>query len=295
MFSHSIFSFSFVVLATLTSFQGLPDPRKAALITLAFLGGRTCANALNRAIDWKFDARNPRTAGRHIPAGTVGVYEAIGVAVVSFVVLAVSAFLLDPLCAALLPAAGGLFVFYSYTKRFTWLCHAVLGVVCAGASVGAWLAVRGTLEWPVLLLAASNAAWVGGFDVVYAIQDIDFDRSAGLRSIPARFGPGVSLLLSGGAHIFAVVALMVFGVSVGLGPAFFATVVFVAIVLAWALFLAFQDYSNNTLFASYSANQVVSCILLAGTAVEFGLFRTVPAWLPLRELYGFIPIPGGYK
>lgn len=288
MFSHSIFSFSFAVLAALTAAKGFPEPADAVLIVAAFLGGRTCANALNRVIDRSIDAKNPRTATRHIPAGIVGVREALGVALVSFAVLAAAAFLLNPLCAALLPVAGALFVLYSYTKRFTWLCHAVLGIVCAGAPAGAWIAVRGRIDWPALLLAAANAAWVGGFDVVYAIQDTEFDRAYGVRSIPARFGAGAALVLAGSAHAFAVAALAAFGLAVGLGAAYFASVALVALMLAWAMALASRDYARNTLFASYSANQVVSCILLAGSAVEFGILRTVPSWMTLRELFDFV-------
>lgn len=284
MFSHSIFSFSFTVLALLTAFRGDFDPFDAVLVVVAFLGGRTCANALNRVIDRRIDAANPRTAGRHIPAGLVGSGEALALAGISFAFLAVSAFLLNPVCAALLPVAGILFVLYSYTKRFTWLCHGVLGIVCSGATVGAWLAVRGRIDWPVLLLASSNAAWVAGFDVVYAIQDIEFDRAQGLFSVPARFGSRLSLLLAGGAHAFAVAALASFGYAVGLGPAFLVSVLLIAATLVWALFSAWKDYQRTALFASYSANQVVSFILLVGTAVEFGFLRTVPSWRSLTEL-----------
>ncbi len=286
MFSHSIFSFSFTVLAALTAFAGKPDWRQGLLIVVAFLGGRTCANALNRVIDRKIDARNPRTAVRHLPAGLVSAGEALAVAAVSFAALAAAAFFLNPLCAALLPVAGALFVFYSFTKRFTWLCHAVLGVVCAGASVGAWIAVRGRIEWPVLILAASNAAWVAGFDIVYAVQDIEFDRSEGLKSIPARFGSRGALLIAGAAHTSAVLALVLFGFSVGLGFPYFITVSVIAALLFWAWTLAWKDYRKNTLFASYSANQVVSLALLAGTAAEFFVFGTEPVWMSLAGLIG---------
>jgi 4-hydroxybenzoate polyprenyltransferase len=282
MFSHSIFSFSFAVLAFLVASRGRPSFGAAILVVLAFLGGRTCANALNRVADRRYDAENPRTAGRHLPAGTVSVAEALAVAAVSFLVLAAAAFLLDPLCAALLPAAGALFLGYSYTKRFTWACHAALGVVCAGASVGAWLAVRGGLDWPVLVLAAANAAWVAGFDVIYAIQDIDYDRRAGLHSFPARFGPGAAMAAAAFCHLCAVAGLAVFGAVVGLGPAYFASVAAIAALLAYAWLSARADYGRNALFASYSANQVVSFILLAGTAAEF-LLGAAPEWRPLGD------------
>ncbi|MFA6507075.1 MAG: 4-hydroxybenzoate octaprenyltransferase, partial [Treponemataceae bacterium] len=215
MFSHSIFSFSFTALAALTASGGLLRLLEGFLISLAFLGGRTCANALNRVIDGRIDAKNPRTASRHIPSGTVSVFEAIAIVAISFAVLTVCAFFLNPLCVMLLPVAGVLFVFYSFTKRFTWLCHVILGVVCAGASVGAWIAVLGRIDWPVLVLAGANAAWVAGFDIIYAIQDIEFDRGENLHSIPLRFGRKGALLIAAAAHAGAVVALIAFGFFVG--------------------------------------------------------------------------------
>lgn len=282
MFSHSIFSFSFAALSFLVASRGEPSLKTAVLVSLAFLGGRTCANALNRVVDRRFDAENPRTAGRHLPAGSVSVAEALAVAGVSFAVLAAAAFLLNPLCAGLLPVAGALFLGYSYTKRFTWACHAALGVVCAGASVGAWLAVRGTLDWPVLVLASANAAWVAGFDVIYAIQDIDFDRRAGLHSFPARFGARAAMGAAAFCHLCAAAGLVVFGAAAGLGPAYYASVAAIAALLCCAWFSARADYGRNVLFASYSANQIVSFVLLAGTAAEF-LFGAAPAWRPLGD------------
>jgi 4-hydroxybenzoate polyprenyltransferase len=288
MFSHSIFSFSFTVLAALTAARGVPALSTAVLVVFAFLGGRTCANALNRIIDRKIDAQNPRTSNRHIPSGSVNVTEAFAVSAASFAVMAFSSFLLNPICVALLPVAGILFIFYSFTKRFTWLCHGVLGVVCAGASVGAWIAVRGGIDWPVLLLASANAAWVAGFDIVYAIQDIAFDRKAGLHSIPARFGAKGALAAAASAHAFAVASLSIFGLAVGLGVAYYTTVAIIAFVLVLAWFRAFIDYERNTAFASYSANQVVSVVLLAGTAVEFGVAKTIPAWMSIHDAYGLL-------
>lgn len=283
MFSHSIFSFSFTVLAALTAARGIPSVGDSVLLGVAFLGGRTCANALNRYIDRHIDARNPRTAARHLPAGIVAPLEAALIALVSFGMLSLAAFFLDPLCVLLLPLAGVLFVLYSFTKRFTWLCHIILGVVCAGAPAGAWIALRGSLEWPALILCAANALWVAGFDIVYAIADIDFDRVAGLKSIPARFGSHVSLLITGMCHASAVAFLVIFGFSVGLGISFFVACGAIAALLIWALREAVVDYQKKALFASYSANQLVSIVLLAGTAFDFLLRPSAPTWPRLEE------------
>jgi 4-hydroxybenzoate polyprenyltransferase len=269
MFSHSIFSFSFLTLAALAASGGLPELREALLLVAAFLGGRTSANAFNRIADRSYDGANERTASRHLPSGTVSVGEAAAIAALAFALLAVAAFLLRPLCAALLPVAGLLMLGYSYTKRFTWLCHLILGVACACAPAGAWIALRGTLEWPALVLCGANALWVMGFDVVYAIQDIDFDRKMGLRSIPARFGERLSLKISALCHAAAVAFLGLFGFLMHLGAAYFIGVAATAILLAWAAIAARADYRKNVLFASYSANQVVSTALLAASLAEF--------------------------
>jgi 4-hydroxybenzoate polyprenyltransferase len=274
MFSHSIFSFSFLALSAMAASadaasRALPRLPESLLLVAAFLGGRTSANAFNRIADREYDAANERTASRHLPSGSVTVAEAAAIAAVSFAVLAVAAYLLRPLCAALLPIAGLLILGYSYTKRFTWLCHLILGVACACAPAGAWIALRGRLDWPVIVLSGANALWVMGFDVVYAIQDIDFDQRMRLRSIPARFGARLSLVIASLCHAAAVCGLVLFGYSVGLGAAYFVGVAVVAAILAWAAFAARKDYRKNVLFASYSANQVVSAVLLAAVLMEF--------------------------
>ncbi len=269
MFSHSVFSFSFLALSAFAAADGLPPLRSSILLCVAFLGGRTAANAFNRVADRRYDAANERTAGRHIPAGEVSATEALILAGVSFAALAAAAALLRPLCAALLPVAGLLILGYSYTKRFTALCHLVLGVACACAPAGAAIALRGALDRSTLVLCAANALWVMGFDVVYAIQDIEFDRAAGLRSIPARFGAAASLAISELCHAAAALALVLFGFLEGLGVAYFVGVALIVILLAWAAVASRRDYRKHVLFASYSANQVVSLVLLAATFAEF--------------------------
>ncbi|HCM27996.1 MAG TPA: 4-hydroxybenzoate octaprenyltransferase [Treponema sp.] len=271
MFSHSIFSFSFLALSACVASGGFPEVRTSVLLTAAFLGARTCANALNRIIDRDIDAANERTRARHLPAGLLLPIEAGLLAAASFLVLSVAAWFLNPVCVALLPVAGVLILVYSYTKRFTWLCHLVLGVACAAAPAGAWIAVRGTLEFPGLLLAAANALWVAGFDIVYAVQDIEFDRAAGLHSIPARFGKKPALDIAVLSHFAAVAFLVVFGAFVRLGFPYFSGIIIVAALLVAAALAARENYRAHVLFASYSANQMVSLVLLAATILEFAL------------------------
>ena len=288
MFSHSVFSLSFTVLATLVASRGIPVLKDAGLILLAFLGGRTCANALNRVVDRNYDGKNARTAKRHIPEGTIGVREALVLAAFSFFVLCMAAFLLDPLCVVLLPLAGLLFIAYSYTKRFTWLCHFILGVTCAGASVGAWIAVRGRFEWPVFILAAANSLWVMGFDVIYAIQDIEFDRGAHLKSIPARFGSILARWFSAGSHAIAIAALLVFAYVTGLGFSFFLACIFSGLSLLTAAILIQIDYRKYSTFAAYSVNKFVSLLLLAGIIVDVVFISTRPEWLSLTDLIALL-------
>ncbi len=277
MFSHSIFSFSFTIVAACLAARGFPGIARTAWIVLAFLGGRTCANALNRIVDRNYDAANPRTAGRHLPRGTVSVGEAAGIALVSFVALALAAFMLNPLCVILLPVAGILFIVYSYTKRFTWLCHGFLGVTCAGASMGGWIAVTGRLDFPPFVLAAANALWVAGFDIIYGIQDIDFDRGHGLHSIPERFGPKIALLFSSLCHAGAVGILAAFGLFMGLGWLYYSGIVVSAVLLGIEQRVARKGNPDGFRIASYSINQVVSIVFMVFTLADIALFG-VPSW-----------------
>ncbi len=268
MFSHSIFSFAFLVIAAFSAARGWPSLRDGVLLSLAFLGARTCANALNRVIDRKSDAANPRTASRHIPKGRVSVIEAIIIAVISYIVLSVAAFTLCPLCALFLPLIGMLFVLYSYSKRFTWLCHWLLGLSCAGAPFGAWLALRGGLHWPIFVLVIANAFWVAGFDIIYAIRDIDFDLSYGLYSFPSRFGKNASLGTAAFCHCVALASLFTFGYGTRQGYGFVAALLIAAGILTLAIILSAKNYQKYGDFSAYLANKLVSLTLLAGTLFD---------------------------
>ena len=153
------------------------------------VGARSGAMGLNRIIDRKIDAENPRTAAREIPAGKVRVMDAVIFHItISFAVLVYAAYMLNPLCLKLSPIAIAVVFLYPYTKRFTWLSHFVLGLSLSAAPLGAWIAVRGTLDWQILPLALAVIFWLAGFDALYALQDLEFDKSFGLYSIPKRFG-----------------------------------------------------------------------------------------------------------
>ncbi len=263
MFSHTIFSFSFALVSMLLAARGLPELSTLLWILVCFMGARTGANAINRVIDAEIDARNPRTAGRQIPKGEVKKTEVILFTLVCFLVMLFGAYQLNWVCFALSPVALFLMIIYSYCKRFTFLCHLVLGVTCACAPVGAWLAVTGELSWIPLFMGAANTLWVAGFDIIYGAQDYEFDRANGLHSIPAKFGVKNALFIAASFHIVTLLCLIIIGLLSGeLG-----VVYYVGLVLITGLFIAeYRIISptnlTNVNIASYSINQLVSIVLL---------------------------------
>lgn len=264
MFSHTIFSFSFAAVALLLASEGRPDASVLFWAVLALLGARTGANAINRAIDAKIDSRNPRTRDRQIPKGEVSIRETVLLSVACFLLLVISARQLNPLCFYLSPIALFCLVFYSYTKRFTWLCHLFLGVTCAMAPVGAYLAVTGAFDLIPLVLGAVNCLWVAGFDIIYGAQDYEFDKNYGLHSIPVAFGIKGALIISTLFHAAALVLLGVFlwlarpvmGILMWCG--FFA----VACLMTLQHLLVKPGDLKNVEVASYSISQITSLVIL---------------------------------
>jgi 4-hydroxybenzoate polyprenyltransferase len=195
----------------------------------------------NRLVDARMDALNPRTANRELPRGVMTSREAVAFVVIASAVFVCAAWQLNPLCFALSPVALAIVFWYSLAKRYTSWAQLFLGLAMAVAPVGGWFAVGGRGGWEPWLLAAAIAAWVGGFDVLYACQDIDFDRTHGLRSIPARFGVRTSLLISRLMHVIAVVALLALGLVIPLAWFYVAGVLAVALLLAYEQSLVRPD------------------------------------------------------
>lgn len=210
-FEHTIFALPFAYTGALLGARGLPSWSQFLWITLAMVGARTAAMALNRLIDANIDGRNPRTAGRDIPAGRVGRGEAVGLTVAALLLLTIAAVKLNPLAVCLLPLAVLSLVIYSYTKRFTWACHLVLGAAMFWAPFGGWVAVSGRIEVGALLLGLVHGLWVAGFDVIYATQDTEFDRLEGIHSIPAHFGIKRALQTAKLLHQVVVFLLLALG------------------------------------------------------------------------------------
>lgn len=204
---HTLFALPFAFTGMFLAADGLPDLRTVGLIALAVLGARSGAMGFNRIADAKIDARNPRTEKRDIPAGKISVTEASLYVVLSFALYFFAAYLLNPLCFYLSPVPFAVFLLYSYTKRFTFLCHIVLGIALGIAPIGAWAAVTGNINLGISMLGLAVLFWVSGFDIVYACQDIEFDRSEGLFSIPRFLGLAKSLML---ARFFHLVAFALF-------------------------------------------------------------------------------------
>jgi len=263
MFSHTIFSFSFALVSMVIAAKGLPQISTLIWIVVCFMGARTGANAINRVIDAKIDALNPRTADRQIPKGEVKPVEVIIFTAVCFLVMLFGAYKLNWVCLALSPVALFLLIIYSYSKRFTFLCHLVLGVTCACAPVGAWLAVTGKLAFIPLVMGAANTLWVAGFDIIYGCQDYDFDTAHGLHSIPVKFGVKNALRIAMSFHIITLLCLVLLGLLVPqFGIIYYIGVAIIAGLFVVEYRMVSPTNLTNVNIASYSVNQLVSIVLL---------------------------------
>ncbi len=207
-FEHSIFALPFALVGGMLAVRGWPTWRQILWLTVAMVGARSAAMTFNRIADRKFDAANPRTRMRALPTGRLKLRFAVGFTVFSCGLLALAAWELSPLAFKLSPLAIAVLLLYSYTKRFTLLSHLALGIADGLAPIGAWIALRNSVSLSALLLGAAVAFWVAGFDLIYACQDIEFDRQAGLHSVPQRFGIAAALYGSIACHL-AMVALLV--------------------------------------------------------------------------------------
>lgn len=224
-FSHTIFALPFAFTGALLAARGLPTLSQIGWIVLAMVGARTAAMGLNRVIDADIDAKNPRTAGRAIPAGLLNRGVVLLFIALSVLLMLFAARMLNPLCLYLSPIALGFILLYSYCKRFTALAHVVLGICLAGAPLGAWIAIRGEVALPAFLLAFGVLFWVAGFDILYALQDLEFDRNAGLHSIPAKLGVNGSLWTARLFHLAACAFLFALYLTMQLGPFFLVGVI----------------------------------------------------------------------
>jgi 4-hydroxybenzoate polyprenyltransferase len=278
-FEHTLFALPFAFMGMLLAARGWPPWRTVGWIVLAMVGARSAAMGWNRLVDRRIDAANPRTAGRALPAGQVTPAFVAGFVAASATLMVLAAWRLNPLALALSPVALAVLLLYSYTKRFTWASHLVLGLALAGAPLGAWIAVRGDLALPPLLLAGAVLLWVAGFDILYALQDLDFDRRSGLFSLPARFGVRGALWVSALLHaaMLGLLACLPYLYPPGpAGPAAAGPGLGAAYWVGWAGCLALLAYQHWVVrpgdlsrldAAFFQANGALSVWLFAATAV----------------------------
>jgi len=268
---HTIFALPFAYVGMLLAARGWPGAGVAIWTTLALLGARTMAMALNRVIDRAIDARNPRTAGRHLPRGLLLPRDLVAAAAAGGALLFIAASRLNTLCLELAPLAVVFLVGYHYTKRFTWLSHWILGFTDGMAGAGGWLAVRGRFDPPALLLWFALTVWIGGFDLIYACQDMEFDRREGLQSLPARFGVHTALIAARVCHVLTVAALCAIPMFVPLGWPYWLGVVVVAGLFVYEHSLVSPTDLSRLNVAFFNVNGYISVVVLA--AAVAGLWR----------------------
>ncbi|HVR34793.1 MAG TPA: UbiA-like polyprenyltransferase [Methylomirabilota bacterium] len=278
-FSHTVFALPFALTSMIVAArdnQGWPGGRVLGLILLAMVSARTCAMAFNRIVDREFDRANPRTAGRHLPTGRISLAGARALCLLGAAGLVAAAWFLNPLCFYLSPVALAVICFYSWTKRFTDFTHVFLGLALALAPLGAWLAVKGGFVWsPIaesaalpLLLAAAVVFWLVGFDIIYALQDYEFDRAQGLRSLVVRWGPDKALRAAFLSHLITWGLLAAFGLLSGFRVAYFAGLIIILACLLLEHRLARRRSVNWIQIAFFRLNALISVLFLVVTAAE---------------------------
>ena len=266
---HSVFALPFAYVAALTAMReeaGRVLPLDLLLITVAMVGARTLAMASNRLIDRELDARNPRTAQRELVTGAVSRATARTGALVALAVFLAAAALLDPLCLLLAPLAVAPLIAYPYAKRVTWAPHAVLALAQAVAPVGAWLAVTGAWSWTAVLLGLGVGLWIGGFDLIYACQDVGSDRREGVGSYPARFGVAVALTTARVVHVVTFGLFVAFGLAAGLGVLWYVGLAVTAVAFVHEHSVVAPDDLSRVDRSFFTTNGFVG-IALGGFAV----------------------------
>jgi len=277
-FEHSVFALPFALTGALLAARhgqaggGWPTWTQIGWIVVAMVGARSAAMTMNRIADLESDRRNPRTAGRPLVTGALPLKFAWAFTVVASAVLVAAAWMLNPLAFKLSPLALAMLFAYSYTKRFTSYSHVILGFCLGMAPAAAWIAIAGSLDSRMLVLCAAVTLWVAGFDVLYALQDIDFDRAAGLHSIPQRYGAARALWISRGMHLVVVVLLTWLAWSFGLAWPAWAGVVAVAFLLIYEQSLVTANDLSRLNAAFFTTNGFISILFFVswGTALWVG-------------------------
>jgi len=267
---HTLFALPLALTGAVLGTRGLPPIFTLLLMAVAFTGARATAMAFNRIADRHLDAQNPRTVNREIPSGTLSVTRVWGLVLVSIVVFLVASWAINPICGKLAPIALLVLLGYSYTKRFTHLCHYFLGLALGMAPVAGWIAVTGSIALAPIVLGLGVIFWTAGFDILYACQDVEFDRKMGLHSIPAMLGTQKALKLAALSHIAAFILFILAGALAYLGVGFYLLSIISGALLFWEHRIVTPDDLTQLDMAFFKVNSLVSASLLL--AVIGGLF-----------------------
>lgn len=267
-FSHTIFALPFALTGLLLAAGAIPSLWTIAWVVVAMVGARTAAMSWNRIADRDIDAKNPRTADRHLVTGKVTMNEGWLLTGAGVLLLLLAAWMLNPLCLKLSPIALTAIFLYPFSKRYTSLCHYLLGVCLAAAPLGAWIAVTGQWSWRIVPLGLAVVLWVAGFDVLYALQDLNFDREEGLHSIPSRLGVGGSLKLAARLHMIMLVLLALQAPLFGLGFWYLLGLAVVTGLLFYEHSLVTPDDLSGLDAAFFTMNGVISVVIFVATLLD---------------------------
>ena len=271
-FEHTVFALPFAfmgaLLGSVVMFGQLPSWAQIGWIIIAMFGARSAAMGLNRLIDRISDAKNPRTAGRAIPAGMLKVGEVTVFIAISFFLLFWATFNLNPLSMKLLPIAVFLLVFYSFTKRFTWACHLILGLTIALAPLGGWVAVTGNVDWTAMIFYFTIVFWTAGFDIIYSCQDVEFDQKEGLYSIPVRFGVARALVIAKVFHILTGIGFVSLLFITDLSWWYVAGMIIAYIILFYEHHIVSPSDLSRLQTAFFTMNGVLSIVVFSFTLID---------------------------
>ena len=267
-FEHSIFALPFAYAGAFLAAGTVPGFWRMFWITVAMVSARSLGMALNRLIDARVDARNPRTAAREIPSGVLSRLQVWFFALVSLAILVAATFNLPVITRYLWPLVVIPMVIYPYTKRWTWLCHVLLGLIDGLGPIGAWVAITGRVTWQPFVLGLGVALWIAGFDIIYAFMDVDIDREQGLHSIPADFGHTAALWTTRWFHLVAMALLALVGYFVDAGPLYFVGVVLCAVLLFYENWLMRKADLAKVGVAFMTMNGIISVVYLFFTTIS---------------------------
>jgi len=261
-FPHTVFALPFAIAGAILAADGIPSWNKLSWVIVAMVGARSGVFGLNRLIDKKIDAKNPRTMNRALPRGLIREREVVGFVIFSFLLFLLAAFMLNPLCVKLYPVALTILFVYSFMKRITWATHLVLGLAIGIAPVGAWIAISGNIRAPALILSLAVISWVAGFDIIYACQDTDFDRQSGLHSIPQWLGIKRGLKVAMCFHLFTVILLILLYFYSNLSFIYLIGVAITLILLIYEHSIISEADLSRIGIAFFNVNAVVSISIL---------------------------------